>query len=84
MSRLSKRVSGMRGTRLLPERRAAVRGPGGDLPAGGARARRSAEATGWRESCVRRLVQRVYRKRGVSGQATLVREVLAADALPRR
>ena len=29
-------------------------------------------------------IQQVYRKRGVSGQAALVRQVLAADALPRR
>ena len=54
------------------------------LLAEGLRARRIAAATGWRENCVRRLVQRVYRKRGVSGQAALVRQVLAADALPRR
>ena len=84
MSRLSKRVSGMRGTRLLPERPDAVRGRGVDLLAGGPRARRSAEPAGGRESCVRRLVPRVYRKRGVSEQAAQVPQLLTADALPRR
>ena len=54
------------------------------LLAEGLRARQIAETTGWRESYVRWLVQRVYRKRGVSGPAALVRQVLAADALPRR
>ena len=33
---------------------------------------------------VRWLIQQVYRKLGVSGQVALVRQVLAADALPRR
>ena len=54
------------------------------LLAEGLRARRIAAATDWRESCVRWLVQRVYRKRGMSGQAAPVRQVLAADALPQR
>ena len=40
-------------------------------------------ATGLRESYVRWLFQQVYRKLGVSGQVALVRQVLAADALPR-
>ena len=48
------------------------------------RAREIAAATGWRENYVRWLIQQVYRKQGVSGQAALVRQVLAADALPGR
>ena len=54
------------------------------LMAEGLRVREIAAATGWRENYVRALVQQVYRKLGVSGQAALVRQVLAADALPRR
>ena len=42
-----------------------------------------ASATGLRESYVRWLFQQVYRKLGVSGQVALVRQVLAADVLPR-
>ena len=44
----------------------------------------SSTAAGWRESYVRWLVEQTYRKLGVSGQVALVRQVLAADALPRR
>ena len=54
------------------------------LLAEGLRVREIAAATGWRENYVRWLIQQVYRKLGVSGQAALVRQVLAADALPRR
>ena len=43
-----------------------------------------AAAQGWRENYVRWLVQQTYRKLDVSGQVALVRQVLAADALPRR
>ena len=43
-----------------------------------------AAAQGWSENYVRWLVQQVFRKLGVSGQAALVRQVLAADALPGR
>ncbi len=39
---------------------------------------------GWSENYVRWLIQQTYRKLGVSGQVALVRQVLAADALPRR
>ena len=42
-----------------------------------------AAAQGWRENYVRWLVQQTYRKLDVSGQVALVRQVLAADALPR-
>ena len=45
--------------------------------------REIAAATGWRENYVRWQVQQVYRKQGVSGQVELVRQILAADALPR-
>ena len=39
---------------------------------------------GWSEHSVRGLLKRVYRKHGISGQVALVRQVLAAGALPRR
>ena len=42
-----------------------------------------AAAAGYRESYVRWLLKQVYRKHGLSGQAALVRLVLAADAFPR-
>ena len=54
------------------------------LLAEGLKVREIAATTGWRESYVRWLVQQVYRKLDVSGQAALVRQVLAVDALPRR
>ena len=54
------------------------------LMAEGLRVREIAAAAGWRESYVRWLVEQTYRKLGVSGQIALVRQVLAADALPRR
>ena len=54
------------------------------LLAEGLRVREIAAATGWRENYVRWLIRQVYRKQGVSGQVALVRQVLAADALPRR
>ena len=41
-------------------------------------------ATGYRESYVRSLLRQAFKKQGVSGQAALLRRVLAADALPRR
>ena len=41
-----------------------------------------AAATGWSVNYVRWLVQQAFRKRGIKGQAALVRQVLAADALP--
>ena len=50
----------------------------------GLKVREIAAATRWRETYVRWLVQQVFRKLGVSGQVALVRQVLAADALPRR
>ena len=54
------------------------------LLAEGLKVREIAATRGWRESYVRWLVQQVYRKLDVSGQAALVRQVLAVDALPRR
>ena len=54
------------------------------LLAEGLPVREIAAATGLRENYVRWLFQQVYRKLGVSGQVALVRQVLAADALPRR
>ena len=54
------------------------------LLAEGRRAREIARATGWRENYVRWLIQQSYRKLGVRGQAALVRQVLAANALPGR
>ena len=39
---------------------------------------------GWRGHCVRRLVKRVCRKLGMSGQVALVRQVRAAGAVARR
>ncbi|MDE0408216.1 MAG: helix-turn-helix transcriptional regulator [Alphaproteobacteria bacterium] len=54
------------------------------LLAEGLRAQEIAAAAGLAESYVRWLFQQVYRKLGVSGQVALVRQVLAADALPRR
>ena len=42
-----------------------------------------ADLTGWRASYVRRLLKRIYRKQGVSGQVSLVPRVLALEALPR-
>ena len=54
------------------------------LLAEGLPVREIATATGLSESYVRWLFQQVYQKLGVSGQVALVRQVLAADALPRR
>ncbi len=54
------------------------------LLAEGLKAREIAAATGWSENYVRWMIQQVFRKQGVSGQVELVRQVLAADALPRR
>ena len=42
-----------------------------------------AAMTGWQASYVRRLLKRIYKKQGVSGQVTLVPRVLALEALPR-
>ena len=42
-----------------------------------------AAVTGWRAGYVRRLLKRIYKKQGVSGQVSLVPRVLALDALPR-
>ena len=53
------------------------------LLAEGLKASQIAEAAGWSENYVRWLIQQVYRKREVSGQVELVRQVLAADTLPR-
>ena len=54
------------------------------LLAAGLKVREVAAATGWRENYVRWMIQQVYRKLGASGQVDLVRQVLAAEALPRR
>ena len=54
------------------------------LLAEGLKVREIAATAGWSENYVRWLVQQVYRKLDVSGQVALVRQVLAADALPRR
>ena len=53
------------------------------LLAEGLKVREIAAAAGWRENYVRWLIQQTYRKLGVSGQVALVRQVLAADVLPR-
>ena len=50
----------------------------------GLNVREIASAGGWSENYVRWLLKQVYRKQGVSGQVGLVRQVLAADVLPRR
>ena len=50
----------------------------------GLRLQELAADQGWSEHHVRCLLKRVYRKLGISGQVALVRQVLAADALPRR
>ena len=42
-----------------------------------------ADVTGWQASYVRRLLKRIYKKQGVSGQVSLVPRVLALEALPR-
>ena len=42
-----------------------------------------AAMTGWQASYVRRLLKRIYKKQGVSGQVSLVPRVLALGALPR-
>ncbi|MDE0703176.1 MAG: hypothetical protein OXH59_05565 [Rhodospirillaceae bacterium] len=42
-----------------------------------------ADMTGWQASYVRRLLKRIYKKQGVSGQVSLVPRVLALEALPR-
>ena len=54
------------------------------LLAEGLSVREIVAATGWSENYVRWLLQQVYRKQGVFGQVALVRQVLAAAALPRR
>ena len=53
------------------------------LLAEGLRVQEIAAATGLSENYVRWLFQQVYRKLSASGQVDLVRQVLAADALPR-
>ncbi len=78
------------GSRIEPARVAALLGltPSESrvsaLLAEGLSVREIAAATDLRESYVRWLFQRVYKKLGVSGQVALVRQVLAADALPWR
>ena len=42
-----------------------------------------AALTGWQAGYVRRLLKRIYKKQGVSGQVALVPRVLALGALPR-
>ena len=54
------------------------------LLAEGRSVREIAAAFRYQESYVRWLLKQVYRKQGVSGQVSLVRLVLAVDALPRR
>ena len=54
------------------------------LLAEGLSLREIAAAAGWSEDYVRWLTKQAYRKLGASGQVELVRQVLAADALPRR
>ena len=53
------------------------------LLAEGRPVREIAAVTGWQESYVRRLLKRIYRKLGVSGQVSLMSRVLALGALPR-
>lgn len=45
--------------------------------------REIAAMAGWQEGYVRRLLKRIYKKVGVSGQVSLVPRVLAMDVLPR-
>ena len=54
------------------------------LLAEGLRVKQIAFDQGWSEHHVRWLLKQVSRKLGLSGQVALVRQVLAADALPRR
>ena len=54
------------------------------LLAEGLRVKQIAFDQGWSEHHVRWLLKQVSRKLGISGQVALVRQVLAADALPRR
>ena len=42
-----------------------------------------ADMMGWQAGYVRRLLKRIYKKQGVSGQVSLVPRVLALEALPR-
>ncbi|MYG52868.1 MAG: hypothetical protein F4204_11130 [Rhodospirillaceae bacterium] len=42
-----------------------------------------ADMTGWQAGYVRRLLKRIYRKQGVSGQVSLVPRVLALETLPQ-
>ena len=53
------------------------------LVAEGRSVRDVAASTGFRENYVRSLIQQVCKKRGVSGQVALARQVLAVAALPR-
>ena len=53
------------------------------LLAEGLKVREIAAATGFAENYVRWLIQQVYKKLGVSGQLALVRQVLAAAAVPQ-
>ena len=54
------------------------------LLAEGRQVREIAAMAGWKEGYVRRLLKRIYKKVGVSGQVSLVPRVLAVGALPRK
>ena len=56
----------------------------GSLLAEGLRVTEIAAATDWSVNYVRWTIQQAYRKQGASGQVALVRQALAADALPKR
>jgi len=70
-----RRVSALLGLKPSEGRAAA-------LLAEGLTVRDIASSTGWRESYVRWLLMQVYRKQDLSGQADLVRLVLALEQLP--
>ena len=54
------------------------------LLAEGRSVREIAAATGRQPGYVRKLLKRVYKKQGISGQVALVPRILAVDTLPRR
>ena len=71
------RVSSILGLTPSEGRVAALLAEGNSVP-------ETAAAAGYQANYVRWLIQRLYKKQGVSGQVALVRRVLAANALPRR
>ena len=82
-------VDPARRPRIDPERVAAAfgltasEGRAAALLAEGRAVHEIAAGTGWQAGYVRRLLKRIYRKLGVSGQVAVVPRVLALDGLPR-